>query len=108
MSCSTQELLEYILVARNCFRQAYIQARMTKMHPASVPLTAVGVVLFACVNTPTLVGAQGCHLASDCAGSGHCTAFLDYLTCIAQDKQVFGIDGSGMCEQYGKPFFFPH
>ena len=79
---------------------------MTEMHPASVPLTAVGVVLFACVNIPNLVGAQGCHIATDCAGSGHCRAFLNYLTCIAQDKQIFGIDHSGMCEQYGKPFFF--
>ena len=49
--------------------------------------------------------AAGCHLAGgSCVRDGHCQEFLHYLTCIASDKKVLGIDGTGMCEDYGSTY----
>ena len=57
--------------------------------------------LLACVVGPA---AASCEMRSTCTSSNHCHNFLDYLTCIAQDKQVFGVSGSGMCESYGSEY----
>ena len=63
---------------------------------------------FACCAFAALQGradAQGCQSRIDCINDDdRCQKMLDYLTCIASDKQVFGITGSGMCEQYGSEY----
>ena len=39
-----------------------------------------------------------------CSVDNHCQVMLDYLICLANDKKVLGIDGTGMCESYGSEY----